>query len=407
MNGNWSTVKSKLDLFPDYQSTVFEQGYLITNRDIKMDDGFPYFGNWRKYQWNNLHFYLHQHQKLFVHEEAGRLYFLIGHAYDPFAVISEESQILKRYAAVSCGDFVKGLPCVYDMTGLFLMGFTDGEHVTFWGDFESMRTTYYGKIGSHWYISSHEELVAFQEPLTPDPYVDRLESYRFYHLYGEGLPSDISHYFELKKLICNNFVNYEDGCFKTRRFFPRGPLKMCGSEEEYRQTVEKIAQIMRTSLEMTVKKWPRAAVSVTGGRDSKGSLAASVHIKDQLQYFSYELISSCSFLSFHDMRITLRLEGIKFVCGFNPVRRDCYLTAHKLRFSYCQKPSFICHPFKGRAVQRLVITCYGLCSAVQPHIARLAVVDAMGRCNSDKLISLIIFSFYVLENRILSIHIHL
>ena len=287
MNGNWSTVKSKLNLFPDYQSAVFEQGYLITNRDIKMDDDFPYFGNWRKYQWNNLHFYLHQHQKLFVHEEAGRLYFLIGHAYDPFAVISEESQILKRYAAVSCGDFVKGLPCVYDMTGLFLMGFTDGEHVTFWGDFESMRTTYYGKIGSHWYISSHEELVAFQEPLTPDPYVDRLESYRFYHLYGEGLPSDISHYFELKKLICNNYVNYEDGCFKARRFFPRGPLKMCGSEEEYRQTVEKIAQIMRTSLEMTVKKWPRAAVSVTGGRDSKGSLAASVHIKDQLQYFSY------------------------------------------------------------------------------------------------------------------------
>ena len=52
MNGNWSTVKSKLDLFPDYQSAVFEQGYLITNRDIKMDDGFPYFGNWRKYQWN-------------------------------------------------------------------------------------------------------------------------------------------------------------------------------------------------------------------------------------------------------------------------------------------------------------------------------------------------------------------
>lgn len=287
MNENWTTVKTELDRFPEYRSAVFEQGYLITNRRIAMGEEFPYFGNWREQEWNGVFFYLHVHQKLFLHEEAGKLYFLIGHAYDPFARIAEEEKILARYARSSGGDFERGLPCIDDLTGLFVMGFLDGRDVTFWGDFESMRSTCFGQVGANWYIASHEELVAFQEELTRDPYVERLERYRWYPLYGEGLPGDISHYLELKKLVCSNYAIYQNGAFTTKRMYPRGPLKPCATEAEYRRTVEEIAEIMKTSLELSAEKWPRVAVSVTGGRDSKGSLAASVHIKDRLQYFSY------------------------------------------------------------------------------------------------------------------------
>lgn len=287
MNANWEYIQANLSKHSEYQSAIFEQGYLITNHSVKMDGRYPYFGNWAETVWNNTFFYIHISQKLFLYELDGILYFLIGHAYDPFQGIADENAILTRYAQVCNGDFDKGVPLIDDLTGLFLMGFTDGSNVTFWGDFECMRATYYGRIGDHWYLASHEELVAFQETLTPDSYVARLEKYRWYHLYGEGLPGDISHYLELKKLICNNFVTYKSARFSSHRFYPRGPLKMCESEAEYRRTVERIAAIMRTSLELTAKKWPRVAVSVTGGRDSKGSLAASVSIKDHLQYFSY------------------------------------------------------------------------------------------------------------------------
>ena len=287
MNENWTTVKEALTRFPEYTSAVFEQGYLVTNRDIVMNDDFPYFGNWTKRQWHDVRFYIHRNQKLFLHEAEGRLYFLIGHAYDPFAGIAGEDRLLERFAGISGGDLEKGLTCIDDLTGLFVMGIFDGGDITFWGDFESMRATYYGKIGGNWYLASHEELVAFQETLTPDPYVARLENYRWYHLYGEGLPGDISHYLELKKLICNNYVTYRDGAFSVGRLYPRGPIHICENEEEYRQVVEEVARIMRKSLELSAEKWPRVAVSVTGGRDSKGSLAASIHIKDRLQYYSY------------------------------------------------------------------------------------------------------------------------
>ena len=252
-----------------------------------MGKNFPYFGNWSEYQWHEVCFYIHKNQKLFVHEADGKLYFLIGHAYDPFSLIADENKILDHLASCSCGDFERGIPCINDLTGLFLLGIIDDHKITFCGDFESMRATYYGKIGSHWYLASHEELVAFQEELTKDSYVERLEKYRWYYLYGEGLPGDISHYLELKKLVCNIWVTYEDGAFTSRRMWPRGPLKMCENEDDYQEIVKEIAKIMQRSLELTSQKWDQVAISVTGGRDSKGSVAASIHIKDRFQYYSY------------------------------------------------------------------------------------------------------------------------
>ena len=147
----------------------------MTNQKLHFGEEFPYFGNWREYQWHEVYFYIHRNQKLFVHEADGMLYFLIGHAYDPFAVIADEQEILERLAAGSGGDFEKAIPYIDDLTGLFLMGFMDDKKLTFWGDFESMRATYFGQVGEHWYLASHEELVALREELTWDPYVERLE----------------------------------------------------------------------------------------------------------------------------------------------------------------------------------------------------------------------------------------
>ncbi len=287
MNENWAFVEESLKQFPEYQAAVFEQGFLVTNQALSFGTAFPYFGNWQETSRNGVYFYLRDNQKLFLHEAEGRLYFLIGHAYDPFAEIAEEEALLARYAQVSGGDWEAGLPCIDDLTGLFVMGYYASGRLRFWGDFESMRAVYYGVIDGRWYLASHEELVALRETLTPDPYVARLERYRWYPLYGEGLPGDISHYLELKKLICNNYVSYENGVFTVGRLYPRAPIHICAGEEEYRQVVAEIARIMQKSLALTAQKWPRVAVSVTGGRDSKGSLAASLPVKDKLQYFSY------------------------------------------------------------------------------------------------------------------------
>ena len=288
MNENWPYIKENIECFPEYKSSIFEQGFLITNQNLTIGGAFPFFGNWRKESLSDsFHIWLHCRQKLYTMEKNGITYFLIGHAYDPFSNQANEMDILRTLAEQSQGSFELGLQTINDLTGLFVLGMIAGERITFCGDFESMRTAYYGNIDGHFYLCSHEELVSLFEQLHRDDYVTKLEHYRWYHLYGEGLPGDISHYHELKKLICNNYVIYSDGKFKTVRIWPRESIHMCADEEEYRKTVHQIAETMKSNLGLIAQKWERPAVSVTGGRDSKGSLAASIHIKEKYQYFSY------------------------------------------------------------------------------------------------------------------------
>lgn len=288
MNENWTFIKENIKRFPEYKSSIFEQGFLITNQDISISDDYPFFDNWRKETLSE-HFriWLHCRQNLYVTSQNGITYFLIGHAYNPFSNQANEMDILRTFAEQSQGSFEIGLQTIHDLTGLFVLGIIAGERMTFCGDFESMRTAYYGMINDHFYLCSHEEIVAQFETPHRDDYVTKLEHYRWYRLYGEGLPGDISHYHELKKLICNNYVAYSDGRFRTVRIWPRKPIHMCADEAEYRETVHQIAHIMANNLGLIAQKWERPAVSVTGGRDSKGSLAASIHVKEHYQYFSY------------------------------------------------------------------------------------------------------------------------
>lgn len=289
MNPNWEYIRNTIDKFPEYRSAIFEQGFILTNRQLSLGNGFPFFGNWRCEKLSGgLFAYVHVTQKLYLFKKNNTVYFLLGHAYDPFAYQWDENEILSSLADCSDGDFEKGLAKINDLTGLFVLGMINGEKITFCGDFESMRTAYYGCINGSFYLVSHEELAAFFEELHFDPYVRKLEQYRWYRLYGEGLPCNISHYLELKKLVANNCIVFAGGSFRTVRIWPRGEIEMCASEDVYEKVVDDIARIMQRSLELIAKKWARPAISATGGRDSKGSLAASVHIRERFQYFSYD-----------------------------------------------------------------------------------------------------------------------
>ncbi len=289
MNDNVKYIIEMLKKNKEYQATVFEQGFLLTNKCINLTNEYPFYGNWNEVELcEKFYLYVHCDQKSYIYKKNGKVFFLIGHAYDPFSYMADENIILEKFSDMSNGDFLKGLKVLDDLTGLFLLGIIDEEgDITFCGDFESMRTTYYGKVNDTVYVSSHEEIIAFYEELHFDAYVRKLEKYKWYRLYGEGLPGDISHYVELKKLICNTYITYSNGEFLVHRMWPRNPIDMCDNNDEYESVVKQIAQVMSNSMDLIAEKWENPAVSVTGGRDSKGSLAAAVHIKEKYQFYSY------------------------------------------------------------------------------------------------------------------------
>lgn len=287
-NKNWCYLEQHIDEFPEYKESIFEQGFFLSNKDYEFGRGFPYYGNWRRvYIAEGINCYVHKNQKIYVYKNNNITYFLLGHAYDPFGYEANENIMLEKLDALSSGVFSRAIDYIYDWTGLFVLGIVNEDKITICGDFESMRTAYYGTYENNWYIVSHEELLALRENINRSQYVEFLEKYKWYYLYGEGLPGDISHYEQLKKLMCNTYVEYKNGSFSLKRLYPLHELKMCKDEEDYSETVNKIAQIMRSSMELTAMKWNCAAVSCTGGRDSKGTLAASSCLGDRLQFFSY------------------------------------------------------------------------------------------------------------------------
>ena len=288
MNKNWNYIKTNIERHPEYCSSVFEQGFLLTDKEAAIRGQFPFYDFWHMVDLaGKAYLYVHQDQKAFVVTSGEDVFFLLGHAYDPFASEWDEQIILKRIAEVASGDFRKAIPAINDLTGLFLFGMFSGGELTLCGDFESMRTAYYGKADGHWYVTSHEEIAALIAPLTRVEEVEKLEHYRWYHLYGEGLPGDISHYHELKKLISNTYVVFSQNQFSVKRFYPSHEIQMCSTDAEYEETVDRICTTMSNNMDMIAKKWETPAISATGGRDSKGTMAAAYHIKDIFLYYSY------------------------------------------------------------------------------------------------------------------------
>ena len=43
MNENWLYIKENIKHFPEYKSSIFEQGFLITNQNLTIGGAFPFF----------------------------------------------------------------------------------------------------------------------------------------------------------------------------------------------------------------------------------------------------------------------------------------------------------------------------------------------------------------------------
>ena len=209
---------------------------------------------------------------------------LIGHAYNPFTMQWREQDILKNL--MKCLDkdekslFWKG---VDELTGVFVLLFLQGKKVYVIGDASGMQTVYYAQKDGKVYVSSHTELLGESLGLKWDPYISRLVDYRFFHLLGNSLPGNLTAYKEVRRLVPNHYIILEP--FKTtrsKRFYT--PLDRKLSVEE---AACEVADILHRNLDLIVRKWNHPAISMTGGCDSRTTLAAANGLYNRFTYFSY------------------------------------------------------------------------------------------------------------------------
>ena len=91
--------KQKLDNNKDLQKYLFIRGFLISDKDITNMDSFPFYGNWKKEKHGEYWYMAHSLTGMHIYEdESGKVFFLMGHAYNPFSMEHEELDVLKRIA---------------------------------------------------------------------------------------------------------------------------------------------------------------------------------------------------------------------------------------------------------------------------------------------------------------------
>lgn len=281
-------VRRSLDEKPHLRPMLFPFGFLITLQQDEFDaDTFPFYGAWTRDECGGYQVLIHPDQKIYKLQRGDICHFLIGHAYDPFLMLSDEQEILRELADGLETGVASHVEALNRLTGVFALGYVEGGMLRVFGDPTGMQTVYYGHVEATPYVVSHAALVGVLKGLSPSDYVQRLTSYRFYHLFGSALPGDLSPYDALRRLVPNHVLSVTGGACDVKRFFPVDGSKGIDSDADYRALIERATKILCNSMALIATKWSKPALSLTGGCDSQTTLASVVGHYDDLRYFSY------------------------------------------------------------------------------------------------------------------------
>lgn len=137
---------SMLDKNPELKKDLFIKGFLITDKKLDNLLEFPFYGNWSVREVSGYYFMAHELAGMHIYETGdGNVFFIMGHAYNPFTKEYEESRILEHISvAYGSDDYMER---VNDITGVFIYGSIVKGKLEYLVDPSGMQSACYGKIG--------------------------------------------------------------------------------------------------------------------------------------------------------------------------------------------------------------------------------------------------------------------
>ncbi len=276
------SMKELLDQYPQYREKLYIRGFLLSEGE-EDESAYPFYGAWKPFPISKYRLLVHPLQHAFCEEKGDCRMALVGHAMNPFTMESDEQLILRN-----CLDRLAGSETAFwdyfnQLTGVFTFFAFHEEQVWIVDDASGMQTTFYTVQNGKLFLSSHTMLLGELLGLRKDPYAERLTHYRFFPLLGNSLPGDLTQFSDLKRVTPNFCFVYENGTVTHRRFFT--PYQITGKTKE--QLAQEAGNLLHRTLQLTAQKWEKPAISLTGGCDSKTTLACAKGLYDQFRYYSY------------------------------------------------------------------------------------------------------------------------
>lgn len=278
--------KQMLDSRSDLQAYLFCRGFLVTDQ-IFDTAAYPFYGNWHETPIQGKYrAFTHKLIKTTVVHRSDRSFYLCGHAFNPFTMEIDEVAILNRIADAY------GTEAYWDrlneITGVYVYGTVAGERIEYLVDPSGMQSGYYGKVGDHFYITSHSQLVGDLCGLQMNDFTKELISYKWYHrVMGDYLPADLTQFDEVKRIVPSINYIFDGASITHKRFWPTEYLTTAVTPEEYQKVIHDAAQILKNNMELISRKWEKPYISLTGGIDSNTTFASANGIYDRFMAFSY------------------------------------------------------------------------------------------------------------------------
>lgn len=268
---------ARLEQQPQYKSYLYRFGYLICRQVPRDPHGL--LAQWQHTRVRGWSLLIHPDQRLFLHEIGDRTWFLIGHAMDPIAGEHREEVILARAA--------REPEVLADLTGVYIAGWLEADAIRVFPDAAAMLMVNYGIWEGQSVISSHVHLVMSLFGLEQSEYVRRLTAYRFYHLFGFFLPGDRTACDALRRLVPNHHLTIRGTEQTVTRFYPTEDFDTLCASMPLEARADRAAAILAGTLALIPEKWKNPAITLTGGCDSKTTLACAREVRDRYRYFSY------------------------------------------------------------------------------------------------------------------------
>lgn len=274
------SVKKLCDNDLYLRSKLYCRGFLITDNEID-DTGYPFYGDWRKQVIGRYNVFTHKQLPSYVKNLNDTSIGIFGHAFNPVTGDTDENKIIDALLENKddSGDFYE---IINELTGVFCIFIIDSNGIRLFNDCVGLESVFYTVKSSPFYASSHINLIGDFAGFEEDPYITRLKSCRTFYYFGNQLPGICSKFREVKRLTPNHFVKAGDRV-ELIRFYTPHQIKM--SEK---QAVDGLCDVLRKTMKTIAGKWSRPAISLTGGCDSKTTLAAANGIYDRFLYFSYD-----------------------------------------------------------------------------------------------------------------------
>lgn len=276
-------VKRITDGSPKFREVLFSRGYLFTDAEIN-NVSFPFYEKWQAEKVCSYNLLVHPKAKYYILQSSDSTLVLIGHAYNPFDGLYDENEILQKYA-----ESKDKVGYFNQWTGVFTLIVVRPDSIETWGDCAGMQCAYYGIIERHFYLSSHAQLIGDVCALKQSAYVRKLKNYYFWQMYGLSLPGDISQFDDVFRLVPNHVLSVTAPEFSCRitRFYPKCDIPVVTSERKYDETIVEIGQLLHKNMLLIAKKWNKPAISMTGGMDSKTTVACANGLYDKFLFYSY------------------------------------------------------------------------------------------------------------------------